>query len=143
MIDAHDLLVADLKRHEGFSAFAYIDTVGKTTIGYGRNIHVGGRGITRPEAEYLLGNDAIDAMKDAASLVPLWVTIDSVRQAAIANLAFNLGRAGLGKFVKFLAAANTKDWPEAAKELKASKWYGQVGNRAREIVERIATGVVA
>ena len=33
-----ELLMSMLKRHEGFRAFPYLDTVGKLTIGYGRNL---------------------------------------------------------------------------------------------------------
>jgi len=39
---------------------------------------------------------------------------------------------------KFSAAAEKGDWKTAAKELQNSKWYNQVGNRGKTIVNMIA-----
>ena len=141
-MDAFQLLKEDLKVDEGLSLFAYVDTVGKVTIGYGRNVSLGGRGLSKVEADYLLGNDVIEGMKDAAMLVSSWVTIDPVRQATLANLAMNMGSARLSKFVKFLAAVEVKDWKTAASELQDSKWFTQVGVRGPKHVARILTGTV-
>ena len=45
-------LIEDLKRDEGFRSHPYRDTVGKLTIGYGRNLD--DVGISEREAEQLL-----------------------------------------------------------------------------------------
>lgn len=44
-----------LQEHEGFRQFPYLDSLGIQTIGYGRNLE--SRGISEPEASYLLSND--------------------------------------------------------------------------------------
>ena len=48
-------MIGMLKRHEGLRLKPYQDTIGKLTIGYGRNLD--DRGISKEEAEYLLRND--------------------------------------------------------------------------------------
>ena len=54
-INSVDLLVEQIKKHEGLELKPYTDTVGKTTIGIGRNLD--DVGITEREAEFLLMND--------------------------------------------------------------------------------------
>ena len=52
----------------------------KLTIGYGRNIE--DNGIAEEEAYDLLLNDAIQANRDAASLIPNWLGLDDGTRAA-------------------------------------------------------------
>ena len=52
------------------------------------------------------------------------------RQAAITDMAFNLGSAGLGKFENMIDAVESGDFEKAADEMSDSKWAGQVGDRA-------------
>ena len=51
-------LIEMLKRHESVETHAYTDTVGKVTIGVGRNIDPdGGLGLSPREINFLLQND--------------------------------------------------------------------------------------
>jgi lysozyme len=136
-----EALLSALKSDEGFREKPYSDTVGKLTIGYGRNLD--DVGISRQEAHDMLTRDAIKAMRDAADLVPNWVLIDPIRQNVVANMAFNLGKTRLAKFVKFLAAVNARDYLKASAEMKDSIWYVQTGSRARRLVDEMRTGIVA
>lgn len=113
---------------------------GKWTIGYGRNLE--DNGISDSEARTLLMNDVLAAQRDAASLIPNWLALDVVRQNVCANMAFNMGRATLSKFVHFLAAVDEMRYEDAADEMKASKWYGQVGQRAQRLEHEMRTGIV-
>lgn len=116
----------------------YLDTVGKLTIGYGRNLD--DKGITRSEAEIMLVNDMNDAIADAQSL-PYWSQLDPVRQIVISDMVFNLGLSRFLKFQLLNAALAIKDYKKAAAEMVDSKWYRQTERRAKVLVEAMKTGI--
>ena len=52
------IIIEMLRQHEGLETHAYTDTVGKVTIGVGRNIDPnGGLGLSDDEIDYLLAKD--------------------------------------------------------------------------------------
>jgi len=73
--------------------------------------------------------------------------LDSVRQEAVINLAFNLGVPGLLRFKSTIGYLDRGLYDRAAKELlytsRGSKtlYYRQVKGRAKEISEQLRTGV--
>jgi lysozyme len=113
---------------------------GHPTIGVGRALDV--RGLTVDEIKFLLRNDAVQAIDDLTRALPWFETLDSVRQAALADMAFNLGLAGLLGFHQTLSSIQTGDYKAAAAQMLASKWAGQVGDRAKRLASRIETGKV-
>ena len=57
---------------------------------------------------------------------------------------FNLGYPRLSKFKGMKAGVDDADWNRAADEMVDSRWYEQVPNRAKRLVERmrkIATSI--
>jgi GH24 family phage-related lysozyme (muramidase) len=52
-------------------------------------------------------------------------------------MCYNLGIKGLLKFKKFLNAVDESDYETAAEELKQSKYYKQVPNRAKRNINLI------
>ena len=58
-------------------------------------------------------------------------------QRILANLMFNMGRPRLSKFVSMKSAIYAKDWNRAADEIKDSKYYTQVTNRADRLIARM------
>ncbi len=58
-------------------------------------------------------------------------------QHIIANMMFNMGRPRLSKFKGMKAGVDARDWNKAADEMVDSKWYTQVPNRARRLVDRM------
>jgi lysozyme len=52
-------------------------------------------------------------------------------------MMFNLGYPRLSKFKGMKANVDARDWSGAANEMVDSKWYTQVTNRARRLVERM------
>ena len=50
-------------------------------------------------------------------------------------MCFNLGANRLGKFRNMLYACSVSDWEEMARQMKDSRWYGQVGRRSKELQE--------
>lgn len=132
----------DFKRHlewaEGRQAKPYQDTVGKWTVGVGRNLT--DRGLSTEEIDYLLVNDMEDALLGASTL-PYWLLLDPVRQLVVADLVFNLGLAGWRRFVEANQAIALEDYEHAANELVRSRWYQQTGRRARKLVNAMRTGL--
>ena len=118
-----------VKAHEGLELKPYTDTVGKLTIGYGRNLS--DRGLSEAEAEHLLINDLRIAEEDARSLSgPIWDYLSLDRKAVLVDMAFNLGKQRLKGFKRMWAALYNNNYDEAAKEMLDSYWAMQVGQRA-------------
>src|SRR5690349_9640120 len=90
--DLRDQLAND----EGLRLFPYVDTAGKTSIGVGRNLT--DKGISHAEAMTLLDNDIAEVVTGLNAHIPWWTRLDDARQAAVANMCFNLG---IAKFLLF------------------------------------------
>jgi lysozyme len=131
-----DLLVADLRRDEGVRLTAYVDSVGKITIGVGRNLT--DVGISAAECEMLLAADIDRVMSDLDARLPWWRTLDEDRQGVLANMCFNLGINGLLQFKTTLGAIQAHNWLAAAEGMMRSKWAQQVGPRAQRLADRMA-----
>ena len=117
-----------IKVNEGLELKPYKCTAGKFTIGYGRNLD--DVGITKNEAEYLLGNDIQLCITDLKEIFENFDTYSINQRTALIDMRFNLGLNGFEKFKKFIKNVKNKDWEKAAKEIKNSKYYKQVKNRA-------------
>jgi lysozyme len=132
-------LRAQLTRHEGLRLKAYRDTVGKLTIGVGRNLD--DVGITDHEAAYLLSGDIDRAVRGLFARYPAWFPkLDPVRQAVLVNMAFNLGLTGLAGFRRTLDCVARGQYGEASDAMLESKWADQVGQRAVELAAQMRTG---
>ena len=139
-------LIGQLQRHEDAQAlenrkrtfYPYRDSVGKLTIGWGRNIQ--DRGLSDEEADYLLANDIAAAEDDLRRAFPWFADLDSIRQSALVNIRFNVGMASLLTFTRALAALAHRQYGQAADEFFDSKWSTQVGARAAELCAQIRTG---
>lgn len=130
-------LLALVRRHEGFRAKPYRDTTGHLSIGFGRNLD--DVGITYEEATQLLQNDISRTSRALRYALPWVVKMDSVRAAALIDMAF-MGVGTLLTFKKFLAALQAGDYETAAKEMLDSLWARQVKGRAVELAAMIRTG---
>lgn len=130
-------LIGDLNRDEGRRLKPYVDTVGKTSIGVGRNLT--DVGISDGECDTLLQNDIEKTLAWLDANLPWWRKLDAVRQRAIANMAFNM-RARLLGFTNMLAALQVDDWQKAHDEMLDSLWAKQVGDRATRLANMILTG---
>ncbi|WP_338862993.1 lysozyme [Mycetohabitans rhizoxinica] len=131
------MLLLELNRDEGRRLKPYLDTVGKTTIGVGRNLT--DVGIADRECDLLLENDVRRSVTWLDRHLPWWRNLDAVRQRVIINMAFNLG----GKLLTFastLAAMQRGDYAAAADGMLASKWAMQVGARAQRLATMMRTG---
>jgi len=132
-----DKLVAQLTKHEGKSLKPYVDTVGKVTIGVGRNLT--DRGITEEECDLLLSTD-IKIATLFCHAYDWFDTLDDVRQAVFADMIFNLGPTRFAGFKKMIAAVEQRNWQSAADHALDSQWAVQVGSRAIRLAQMLRTG---
>lgn len=121
--------------------YPYVDSVGKSTIGYGHNLDA--KGIPQSIALSLLMTDLADAIEDVRQCCACYDALSRPRQLVLVSLAFNLGRTKLAKFVRFLGAIHTSHWDEAADEIldsEAAKHapvrYQQLATMMRENVSQ-------
>jgi lysozyme len=133
-----DILIEQLKRHEGFRSKPYKCSAGKLTIGYGRNLD--DVGINQSEALELLRQDVARARKDVLKHISGADLLDDVRLNVLINMCFNLGIYKLLLFRKTLRAVQDFDFDKAAEEMLNSVWANQVGVRATELAEQMRTG---
>lgn len=131
-------LVEQLVRDERLELKPYRDSVGKLTIGVGRNLD--DVGISRAEAMSLLANDIANAKAQLEQHLPWTGGLDEVRESALVNMTFNMGIGALMNFRKFLAALEAGDYKTAAAEMLDSLWSKQVGDRAQRLAMQIETG---
>src|SRR5258708_976756 len=124
--------IADqLRRDEALHLRPYKDSVGKLTIGVGRNLD--DVGISEQEADVLLANDIKAATLALEATFPWTMDLDETRKGALVNMAFNMGIRGLAQFKDFLAKMQTKDFRAAAGAMLDSLWAKQVGARATRL----------
>jgi lysozyme len=132
-------LIEQLKRDEGLRLTPYRDTVGKLTVGYGRNLDA--EGISPDEAEYMLHNDLIAHTQALEKALPWVTTLPPVIHDVLVNMAFNMGVPGLLEFKQTLAKIQAGDYVGAAEEVMRSKWATQVGIRAERLSAQLRIGV--
>lgn len=127
-----------LRIDEGEREFPYKDSVGKLTIGVGRNLD--DRGLRPDEIALMLENDIDEAEGIARSLVKGYEALDDVRKEVLVNMALNLGKTRLSGFKRFFAALSVHDYAAATAEMQDSKWYEQVGARGRRLAYAMREG---
>jgi lysozyme len=151
-------IAAQIMKHEGFVGKPYKDSVGVTTVGYGRNLEanpiteeewdsLGGKRdlnkkpLTKDEAQVLFQNDLNRAQNVANTLFRnVWGNLNDSRCGVLVDMAFNLGPKRLAGFEKLYKALSKKDFKKAAEEMKNSEWYKQVGRRGKALVKMMRDG---
>lgn len=116
---------------EGLRLKPYRCTAGKLTIGVGRNLD--DKGVSEAEALLLLDNDIRECWDRLCDALPWLPAAPEDVQQALANMAFNLGISGLLGFRQTLELMRTRRYAEAAQAMLASRWAGQVGQRAERL----------
>jgi len=135
------MIIEMLRKHEGVETHAYVDTVGKTTIGVGRNIDPkGGLGLSSDEINYLLANDVKRVNAELVAAFSWYRTLGTARKDAIMDMCFNMGLPRFKKFKKALAGMAKGDYKTAAIEFLDSRWANQVGQRAITVTDIIRSG---
>ena len=139
-------IIGQLKRDEGFRADVYVDTVGKRTVGYGHNLDASPLPdltfpITEAQAAQILGRDVERISRFLVQALPWVTTLDDARLGVLQNMAFNLGVNGLLGFPNMLRYVQYGEYSCAAGEMINSKWYTEVGDRAKRLTAQMMQGV--
>lgn len=135
MIDnLKDLLIL----HEGKTNKAYKDTVGKLTIGIGRNLD--DRGLRDSEVMFMLDNDIAEVTEELKQRLPWTERLDPVRKTVLQDMLFNLGWPKLAEFKNTLGRIERGEYEKAAVAMLQSKWASQVGNRAKRLASMMHFG---
>lgn len=132
-------MIAELSRDEGVKLKPYRDTVGKLTIGVGRNLD--DVGISADEADNMLQNDIAAVCGALDDHLPWWEFVDPIRQRVLVNMCFNMGIGALLGFHDTLAAVQAGNWQAAHDGMLASHWANEVGARAQRLAAMMLTGV--
>lgn len=150
-----------LRLDEGLKLDVYKDTEGYWTVGIGHLLTknpskdvaiqeldklVGRKTlgkITNEEAQKIFLEDVkkVDqGIQSNSTLKPVFDSLDPVRQDALRNMVFQMGVAGVATFKNSLRLIQSKQWDQAAINLKQSKWFKQTPNRAGRVIEVMRTG---
>lgn len=129
---------------EGCQLTAYWDSQGHVwTIGFGHTPSYQGETMTPDEAAQTLGTDILIATGDASHVVGdnTFDTFDPVRQAALTNMAFNLGERKLAQFNSFLEYVREANWQSAHDDLlNNTAWAYELPGRAYRVATALLTG---
>lgn len=134
----YNTLKMELKRDEDTRLKPYRDSVGKLSIGVGRNLD--DVGITEQEADFMLMTDVGRAEGALDAKLPWWRTLSENRQRVLLNMCFNMGIGSLLGFTNTLKAAQSGNYGAAADGMLASKWASQVGARATRLADLMRNG---
>lgn len=135
---------AQIKEDEGFSQEIYRCTAGELTFGWGHMMTPSdpetkqgkkeGDTVSMERCNEAFAADVAIATMDARAIFPDFDALPQMAQGVLINMAFNLGRPRLEKFVKLKAAIAARNFHEAANQMYSSRWYSQVGSRATRLV---------
>ena len=140
-----DKLREEIAEDEGCKYEIYLDNLGLPTTGIGHLITESdeeygkpvGTVVEQERVRQLFALDMAVTIDECKVLFPDFEDLPEEVQHIIANMCFNMGRPRLSKFKMMQAAVNARDWNEAAEQMIDSKWYTQVPNRARRLVDRM------
>jgi lysozyme len=123
--------IADLiERHEGKRTRPYTDTVGKLTVGIGRNIS--DVPFSKDEIYLVFRNDVAQARRARERLFPTWVELSAVPQAVLLDIMDNMGSARIRGSRRTRRALRRQGFENSAVEMLDSKWAGQVGKKTHQ-----------
>ena len=138
-------LSAEIEADEGCVLEVYLDHLGFPTVGVGHLILESdeeygkpvGTKVSLERVRVLLRDDLLRTASDCGKLYNDFSTLPEEAQLIIANMMFNMGLPRLSKFKKMKEAVDERRWNEAAAQMKDSKWYSQVPNRAERLCQRM------
>jgi len=130
-----------IKQDEGLVLHVYDDSLGYSTIGYGRLVdRRKGGGISENEALYLLKNDVDARLNVLENAIDFFDRLDDARKGVLLNMTFQMGISGLLKFKNTLAKIEMGDYEGAADNMMKSLWAKQTPSRAQRLAEQMRTG---
>lgn len=135
----------EIEEDEGFKLEIYLDHLGLPTCGIGHLIKEGdeesglpvGTEVSYERCGKLFEQDMNISIGDCKKVYDDWDKLPEEVQHICTNMMFNLGYPRYNKFKKKIQAVKDGNWLEASVQMKDSRWYKQVSNRAERLVERM------
>ena len=135
----------ELERDEGCVYNIYLDHLGYRTFGIGHLVRESdpenglqvGAMVSEDRVKEAFESDINTVLRDCNKLYSDFHYLPEEAQRVIANMMFNLGYPRYSKFKLMIKGIKDKNYDEAAKQMKQSRWYNQVTNRAERLIERM------
>ena len=125
-------LIADIKRHEGYSKKVYKDTLGYDTIGIG--FLVSSLELDEDVCDIILERRLVSNEQVLQRKLIYYNDLPQSVKNILQNMYYQLGNK-LFNFVKTLHYVETGKYKAAAIEMLDSLWAKQTPNRAKELSE--------
>jgi lysozyme len=122
------------KDHLGYPTFGIGHLILESDPEYGQPV---GTPVLYDRVKEAFEKDVKSVLNDCEKLYPDFYGLPEEAQQVIANMMFNMGLTRLSKFKNMKNAIDSRLWGKAADEMMDSKWYRQVGNRAKRLVDRM------
>ena len=122
---------------EGWKNKPYKDHLGILTIGPGFNLE---EGFTDEELELVFEHRVIRRYSALLTAFPIVKDLSDPRQAALLNMAWQMGIPRLRGFKEMWKALEAHLYTEASKEALDSKWATQTPARAKRVARQLRTG---
>lgn len=129
-----------LVKHEGYKQFPYKDSVGKITIGIGRNLS--DRALETTIIDEMFENDIDYFFKFLSDKLYWFNQLNDNRKIAIIDMCFNLGTIKFLTFKKMFLCLECHDWEGAYNQIISSDYAKEVGKRAQDIANIILKGII-
>ena len=136
-----DQLIID----EGVKYETYLDHLSLKTCGIGHlcredepeyDLELGAE-ISEERVTELFEQDIQSVIQDFKKVYDDWDKLPEEVKQIVANMMFNLGRPRYSKFRKHIQAVMDGRWQESANQMRDSRWYRQVTNRAERLCKRM------
>ena len=130
---------------EGIKYEIYLDHLKLPTFGIGHLVlktdpeykKPVGTPVSMERVDECFVQDIETVLEDCVKLYDNFYELPEEAQHIIANMMFNMGFPRLKKFKAMRKAVLKGDWNKAADEMVDSRWYKQVTNRAKRLVNRM------
>ena len=140
-----DRLRQQLEIDEGCKYVIYLDHLNLPTHGIGHLILESdpeygqpvGTPVTDERVIECFEKDLESVQKDCYRLYDDFDDLPETVQEIIANMLFNMGLGRMRAFKGMKRNVDARQWDKAADEMVDSRWYNQVGERSKRLVERM------
>ena len=128
-------LIESIKKHEGFSAMVYKDSLGIDTVGYGFAIK--DLELDSDICEMILERK-VKNLKDRIEIKFDWYKyMPQEIKDIVVEMCYQMGVYGFSRFKKTIAFLQNKEWEKASVEMLDSRWAQQTPNRAKEMSDKV------
>ena len=128
-------LLSSIRKHEGFRAKVYKDTLDFDTIGYG--FAVKDLVLDEDIANIILQRKLEALIRSIEFKFSWYADLPNAVKDVVIEMCYQLGVKGFSKFRKTIKHLENEEWELAADEMLDSKWAVQTPNRAKALSDRV------